>query len=486
MTRRKIRLAWIGNDTSRKASFKKRRAGLLKKVSELSTLCGVSAFIVIYSPGESDPPTVWPSVEVARQLYERFISVPDIERCKKMVNQEGYLRERATKMAEQLRKQHRKNREKMTCHVMRQVEDGKPLNEFETSELGSVVWVLEEKMKEIKRRIEYYDQTVGIQPPGSLLLPPPMIPMEELLMGDQSWESFFGGIMSNLNNYNNNIVNTNNNSLVLRGIDQGNSVRMQVPEQRLFLGGTSTLGTTSLGSNYNTVQPFYGAGISSSSSSSSGGTGNGLGFQPYVSHQSFGNNINNNNIVISNDQMGLGNFGYFGSRGGSQIIPGGFNDMGLAPQQLNLGGINNNLRGTSTQGMGNITCTSITSVQNPNFGLNVGSGGVNENVGFGLHSSRGSTLGGNNDIGNVTNNSFNQYFAFNGGNNAGVVGQGQENNQGYQSNNGGSSNVSGGDAGKNMPSGLLSGASGGTSTAGSDDAAGLPYDFSKNWHSLLQ
>ncbi|PON98364.1 MADS-box transcription factor [Trema orientale] len=462
MTRRKIRLAWIGNDTSRKASFKKRRAGLLKKVSELSTLCGVSAFIVIYGPGESDPPTVWPSVEVARQLYERFISVPDIERCKKMVNQEGYLRERATKMAEQLRKQHRKNKEKMTCHVMRQVEAGKPLNEFETSELGSVVWVLEEKMKEIKRRIEYYDQTVGIQPPGSLLLPPPMIPMEELLMGDQSWESFFGGIMSNLNNNNNNnIVNTNNNSLaVLRGIDQGNSVGMQVPDQRFFLGGTSTLGTTSLGSNYNTVQPFYGAGISSSSG---GGTGNGLGFQPYVSHQSFGNNINNNSIVTSNDQMGLGNFGYFGSRGGS----GGFSDMGLAPQQLNLGGINNNLGGTSTdQAMGNITGSSSTSVQNPNFGLNVGSVGgvINENVGFGLHSGQGSTLGGNNNIGNniTHNNLLNQFFAFNGGNNAEVVGQGQENNQGNQSNNGGSTNVNGGDTGKNMPSGLLSGASGGT------------------------
>ena len=59
MTRKKVKLAYITNDSARKAIFKKMK-GLMKKVSELSTLCGIDACAILYSRYDSQS-EVWPS-----------------------------------------------------------------------------------------------------------------------------------------------------------------------------------------------------------------------------------------------------------------------------------------------------------------------------------------------------------------------------------------------------------------------------------------
>ncbi|MBA0700471.1 hypothetical protein Goari_022401 [Gossypium aridum] len=53
MIRKKVKLAYITNDSSRKATYKKRNKGLMKRMSELSTLCGINACAIMYSPYES-------------------------------------------------------------------------------------------------------------------------------------------------------------------------------------------------------------------------------------------------------------------------------------------------------------------------------------------------------------------------------------------------------------------------------------------------
>ncbi|KAL6135268.1 hypothetical protein ACLB2K_067496 [Fragaria x ananassa] len=60
MTRKKVKLTYITNDSARKATFKKRKMGLMKKVRELTTLCDIDACAIIYSPYDSQP-EVWPS-----------------------------------------------------------------------------------------------------------------------------------------------------------------------------------------------------------------------------------------------------------------------------------------------------------------------------------------------------------------------------------------------------------------------------------------
>ncbi|KAJ4705415.1 agamous-like MADS-box protein AGL80 [Melia azedarach] len=178
MTRKKVKLVWIVSDSARKASLKKRRVGLLKKVSELTTLCGVNAFIIIYSPEDKEP-AMWPSRPVVQQLLARFHSLPEMERCKKMMNQETYLKERVTKVQDQLKKHHRKNKETDVSIIMRQIYHGKTLDDCNVSELHGLIWFVEEKKKDIRKRIEYYQQ-VNPLPPETSLPPPnqPSAPMD--------------------------------------------------------------------------------------------------------------------------------------------------------------------------------------------------------------------------------------------------------------------------------------------------------------------
>lgn len=49
--RRKIEIKKIRDEQTRQVTFSKRRNGLFKKASELSTLCGAEVGILVYSPG---------------------------------------------------------------------------------------------------------------------------------------------------------------------------------------------------------------------------------------------------------------------------------------------------------------------------------------------------------------------------------------------------------------------------------------------------
>lgn len=197
MTRKKVKLVWIANDSARKASFKKRKQGLLKKVKELTTLCDVSALVIIYGPNDNEA-AIWPSHPIVEELLARFESIPEIERCKKMMNQETYLKERGLKMHEQLRKHHKKNGEKEMGYMMHQISQGKQFIEFQTSELTNFFWMIDDRMKEIRRRAEYI-QHVPLPPVG---LPPP--PFQgaaptggNMIMGETWWDNIYADIIKN-------------------------------------------------------------------------------------------------------------------------------------------------------------------------------------------------------------------------------------------------------------------------------------------------
>ncbi|CAN6587696.1 unnamed protein product [Malus baccata var. baccata] len=95
MTRKKIKLAYIRDDSSRKATFKKRKNGLMKKVKELSILCGIDASAIVYSHYDTKP----------EQMQE-------MDKRKNMLNQESILRQHIVKVEEQLKRQNKENQEK--------------------------------------------------------------------------------------------------------------------------------------------------------------------------------------------------------------------------------------------------------------------------------------------------------------------------------------------------------------------------------------
>ncbi|XP_004229068.1 agamous-like MADS-box protein AGL62 [Solanum lycopersicum] len=68
--RKKIEIAKIENQTNLQVTFSKRRAGLFKKASELSNLCGANVAIVAFSPSNKVYACGHPSLE---SIVDKFI-----------------------------------------------------------------------------------------------------------------------------------------------------------------------------------------------------------------------------------------------------------------------------------------------------------------------------------------------------------------------------------------------------------------------------
>ncbi|XP_038891311.1 agamous-like MADS-box protein AGL80 [Benincasa hispida] len=154
MTRKKVKLAYIENDSARKATYKKRKRGLMKKISELSILCGIEACAIIFSPYDSQP-ELWPSPIGVQRVLSQFKRMPEMEQSKKMVNQETFLRQRIAKANEQLKKLRKDNREKEITRLMFQcLTATKELHGINMHDLNDLGWLVDQNLKEIATRIE--------------------------------------------------------------------------------------------------------------------------------------------------------------------------------------------------------------------------------------------------------------------------------------------------------------------------------------------
>ncbi|XP_004500461.1 agamous-like MADS-box protein AGL80 [Cicer arietinum] len=158
MTRKKVKLAFIVNDAARKATYKKRKKGLLKKVDELSTLCGIEACAILYGPYDPQP-EIWPSPWGVERALSKFRTMPEMEQSKKMMNQETFMRQRVLKTKEQVKKQRKENREKETTLLMFQcLNEGKIVhNNMTMVDLNDLSWLIDQNLKNIGRKLEAED-----------------------------------------------------------------------------------------------------------------------------------------------------------------------------------------------------------------------------------------------------------------------------------------------------------------------------------------
>ncbi|KAK7305526.1 hypothetical protein VNO77_43432 [Canavalia gladiata] len=153
MTRKKVDLTYITNDSKRKATLKKRKKGLIKKITEISTLCGIEACAIIYSPNDPQP-EVWPNEWGVHNVLSKFKRVPELEQSKKMLNQESFLRQRIIKCQEQLKKQMNENRKKEMTHLMLQyLTVGKIFNNPSLIDLNDLSCLIDQNLKEIERKM---------------------------------------------------------------------------------------------------------------------------------------------------------------------------------------------------------------------------------------------------------------------------------------------------------------------------------------------
>ncbi|GAA0162937.1 MADS box transcription factor [Lithospermum erythrorhizon] len=107
--RNKVKLELFQNMSERKVSFRKRNTGLIKKLSELSTLCDVDGCAIILNPFNSSF-DVWPSPPGVQNILSKFRHMPELEQTKHMSNLETFTQERIQKTRDQVRKLRMENR----------------------------------------------------------------------------------------------------------------------------------------------------------------------------------------------------------------------------------------------------------------------------------------------------------------------------------------------------------------------------------------
>ncbi|KAK1272523.1 Agamous-like MADS-box protein AGL80 [Acorus gramineus] len=110
MARKKTKMAYITDDANRRRTFAKRKKGLLKKVSELSVLCGVPACALVTAPGEPNH-DIWPSIVGADALISQLKDLPAPDQDKRSLDQEKYLARTVSRLRDQLRKVEKENQE---------------------------------------------------------------------------------------------------------------------------------------------------------------------------------------------------------------------------------------------------------------------------------------------------------------------------------------------------------------------------------------
>lgn len=179
MARRKVRLAFISSDSMRRATLKKRKNSLKKKITELNTLCDVEACAIIYNPEDPTTPLdVWPSQEGVQRVLSEFETMQGRDQKKKVVDQPGYLKQRIEKADEHMKKQMKENRENQMTELMFDCVGGfKSVGDVGSADMSDMELVVDQYIKDIDKKMNVSmddDIAVGgsMEPWYSYLLKP--------------------------------------------------------------------------------------------------------------------------------------------------------------------------------------------------------------------------------------------------------------------------------------------------------------------------
>ncbi|XBI43166.1 hypothetical protein VPH35_107975 [Triticum aestivum] len=151
MARKKVALQYIRNDSTRLNTLKKHTKNMMKKGSEVATLCNAKACVLVYGEGTTVP-EVFPSHAKAVAILNRFKSIPEVPQLKKTMNQETILSKRLVQLRHQVEKirREREDREARILLHKAMVSGHLPGN---IEELTTMAWKLELILKSVGERI---------------------------------------------------------------------------------------------------------------------------------------------------------------------------------------------------------------------------------------------------------------------------------------------------------------------------------------------
>ncbi|KAM3377188.1 hypothetical protein P3S68_009601 [Capsicum galapagoense] len=154
MPRKKIKFEFIENTTQRKASYKKRQKGFLKKAYELMTLCNAETSIVTYSPYH-DEPKVFPNHDATINTITKFRELSMLEKSNNMMTHEEFTKKRIKKMEKQLHKERKKNRIIELTNKMYEMLNGKGTPaDMHSYDLNDLSYVINQNVKQVQEAIK--------------------------------------------------------------------------------------------------------------------------------------------------------------------------------------------------------------------------------------------------------------------------------------------------------------------------------------------
>jgi hypothetical protein len=170
MARKKVNLELIPNDAARRATFRKRSANLLKKASELATLCDVDMCVVVFGEGSPEPLTWPPSATEAAHVLYRFKAMPEVAQSKKMLDMKGYLQQQVDKLKGQVEKACRDNNARETKLLLHDAMAGRhpSLEGLSRNELASLFVTVEARLQEVRKTIQHRKEQ-GYGDPATVL-----------------------------------------------------------------------------------------------------------------------------------------------------------------------------------------------------------------------------------------------------------------------------------------------------------------------------
>ncbi|ESQ34536.1 hypothetical protein EUTSA_v10008961mg [Eutrema salsugineum] len=150
MGRRKVTHQLIADNSTRRVTFRKRKDGLLKKLKELTILCGLRACAIIYSDYKEGP-ELWPNHKEVRVLLNRLSALPVEKQTKYMMDQKDLMNRMIQDAEKKLEKEQMHSRA-MELGMIASFKDMRDADYSE--ELVKAADVVEKRINVIRERIK--------------------------------------------------------------------------------------------------------------------------------------------------------------------------------------------------------------------------------------------------------------------------------------------------------------------------------------------
>ncbi|CAM8925436.1 unnamed protein product [Rhodiola kirilowii] len=128
--------------------------GLVKKVEELSTLCGVEACAIIYATHTDLIPETWPADHFeVKKFVNKVKALPEYELTKFSVNADILVEQNIEKAKVKLEKLKRENRVKEAREAMSHLLEGRELSVISADGYNDVLSLIDRALKDVQCRM---------------------------------------------------------------------------------------------------------------------------------------------------------------------------------------------------------------------------------------------------------------------------------------------------------------------------------------------